>query len=50
MYHPAVFTAHESGAFFETLLAEIPWSQETMQMYEKLVDVPRSKPTMKIQE
>ncbi len=40
MYHPAVFTAHESGAFVETLLAEIPWSQETMQMYEELVDVP----------
>lgn len=41
VYYPAVFGAAESAAYFSTLLDEIPWSHETMRMYDKLVDVPR---------
>jgi len=41
LYFPAVFSADQSAAFFRALLEEIPWSRETMRMYDKLVDVPR---------
>ncbi|GAC1651824.1 MAG: alpha-ketoglutarate-dependent dioxygenase AlkB [Vulcanimicrobiaceae bacterium] len=40
-YFPAVFTAQESAALFRTLLDIVPWSQETMKMYDKMVEVPR---------
>lgn len=41
VYYPEVFTAAESARLFEELLAVIPWSNETMKMYDKIVDVPR---------
>lgn len=40
-YYPEVFTAAQARALFEDLLANIPWSNETMKMYDKIVDVPR---------
>ena len=40
-YYPAVFGARECRLLFEDLLANIPWSAETMKMYDKVVDVPR---------
>lgn len=41
VYYPELFTPGESAALFEDLLAVIPWSNETMKMYDKIVDVPR---------
>lgn len=41
VYYPAIFDVLETAALFKTLLDEIPWSHETMQMYDKMVDVPR---------
>ena len=41
VYYPEVFGAAESAALFEELLAVVPWSNETMKMYDKIVDVPR---------
>lgn len=41
VYFPAVFDASETASLYGELLATIPWSKETMKMYDKLVDVPR---------
>jgi len=41
VYFPAAFGPSESAALFEVLSREIPWSTETMHMYDRIVDVPR---------
>jgi alkylated DNA repair dioxygenase AlkB len=41
LYVPRLFTTQESDALFQELLANAPWSHETMWMYDKMVDVPR---------
>lgn len=41
IYLPAIFGVSESAAAFEMLVRTIPWTSETMHMYDKIVDVPR---------
>lgn len=40
-YYPGVFTAGEAAELFERFEAELPWTQETMWMYDHTVTVPR---------
>lgn len=40
-YYPAVFSAAESDELFRFLERTLPWSAETMWMYDHTVDVPR---------
>jgi len=40
-YYPAVFTPEESGALFDCFERTLPWTQETMWMYDHTVTVPR---------
>jgi alkylated DNA repair dioxygenase AlkB len=40
-YYPAVFSAPEAGELFEQFERELPWTQETMWMYDHTVTVPR---------
>ncbi|MDQ6929700.1 MAG: alpha-ketoglutarate-dependent dioxygenase AlkB [Candidatus Eremiobacteraeota bacterium] len=41
VYYPAVFTSAESASLYKQLLDAVPWSHDTMKMYDKMVDVPR---------
>ncbi|GAC1390209.1 MAG: alpha-ketoglutarate-dependent dioxygenase AlkB [Vulcanimicrobiaceae bacterium] len=41
VYQPGIFSPAQSAEMFEHLLQTIPWSAETMKMYDKLVTVPR---------
>ncbi len=41
IYHPAVFTPHESGELFRFFERTLSWQHETMWMYDRTVDVPR---------
>ena len=41
VYHPGLFDLAQSDAYFRTLFETMPWSHETMRMYDKVVDVPR---------
>lgn len=41
VYYPAVFSAGESEELFRHLESSLPWSHETMWMYDRTVDVPR---------
>ncbi|MFN2449285.1 MAG: alpha-ketoglutarate-dependent dioxygenase AlkB [Candidatus Baltobacteraceae bacterium] len=41
VYHPAVFAAQESRQLFERFERSLPWTRETMWMYDRTVDVPR---------
>jgi len=40
-YYPAVFSPHESDELFRLFERTVPWSHETMWMYDRTVDVPR---------
>jgi alkylated DNA repair dioxygenase AlkB len=40
-YYPAVFSAAEAAELFERFERELPWTQETMWMYDHTVTVPR---------
>jgi alkylated DNA repair dioxygenase AlkB len=40
-YHPEFFSHAESRAFLNTFINAIPWTQETIQMYGKLMKTPR---------
>ncbi len=40
-YYPGVFCAEESAQLFAQLLEQLPWSSETMWMYDRTVGVPR---------
>jgi alkylated DNA repair dioxygenase AlkB len=40
-YYPAVFNAEEAAQLFETFERDLPWTQETMWMYDRTVTVPR---------
>lgn len=40
-YYPAVFSAIESAQLFAVLEETLPWSQESMWMYDRTVTVPR---------
>ena len=40
-YYPAIFSPAESGELFELFERTLPWSHETMWMYDRTVDVPR---------
>lgn len=40
-YHAAFFGAAESQAFLDTFINTVPWVQEDIQMYAKLVKTPR---------
>ena len=40
-YYPGLLNPAESDALFAEMLARAPWSNETMWMYDKMVDVPR---------
>lgn len=40
-YYPAVFSAQESADLFGALRDTLPWSQESMWMYDHTVTVPR---------
>jgi len=40
-YYPAIFSAGESTALFETLQRDLCWEQESMWMYDRTVTVPR---------
>ncbi len=41
VYYPNVLSAHESFELYRVVLAQAPWTNETMWMYDKMVDVPR---------
>jgi alkylated DNA repair dioxygenase AlkB len=41
VYYPGVFSPQESDELFEVLQRTLPWSSETMWMYDHTVDVPR---------
>jgi alkylated DNA repair dioxygenase AlkB len=41
VYRPAVFSGPESDALFERLLNGIPWSHDSVWMYDRPVGVPR---------
>ncbi|MDP9016851.1 MAG: alpha-ketoglutarate-dependent dioxygenase AlkB, partial [Candidatus Eremiobacteraeota bacterium] len=41
IYLPRIFSAEQSAALFNELLETIPWTAETVKMYDKLIDVPR---------
>jgi alkylated DNA repair dioxygenase AlkB len=41
VYYPALLDASESGALFADLERTLPWTQETMWMYDHTVSVPR---------
>jgi alkylated DNA repair dioxygenase AlkB len=41
VYYPQVFSAGESARLFELFERTLPWSSETMRMYDRTVDVPR---------
>lgn len=41
VYYPAVFAAGESAELFSFLERALPWSHETMWMYDRTVQVPR---------
>lgn len=41
VYYPSVFSTHESAVLFEVLERTLPWSLETMWMYDRTVQVPR---------
>ncbi len=41
VYYPGVFAADESAALFEHFERTLPWTQESMWMYDKTVSVPR---------
>ena len=40
-YYPDIFDASEASALFAWTLAHAPWTNETMWMYDHVVDVPR---------
>jgi len=40
-YHPACMPPAQADAWFETLLAAVPWTSERRRMYDREVDVPR---------
>lgn len=40
-YHPQLFDAAESARLFALLESTLQWTQETMWMYDRTVDVPR---------
>ena len=40
-YYPGVFSAAEAAELFEHFERELPWTQETMWMYDRTVTVPR---------
>ena len=40
-YYPALFSPEESAALFDLFERTLPWSHETMWMYDRTVDVPR---------
>lgn len=40
-YYPDVLDLAQSRALFETMLTHAPWTNETMWMYDHMVDVPR---------
>ena len=40
-YRPGFFDPHESGLFLQTFINTVPWAQESIQMYGKLVKTPR---------
>lgn len=40
-YYPGVLDPAEAATLFSLVLAEAPWTNETMWMYDKMVDVPR---------
>ncbi len=40
-YYPDVLSAAQSRPLFELLIAQAPWKNEQMWMYDKMVDVPR---------
>ncbi len=41
VYYPGAFTPAESDELFEVLERSLPWSSETMWMYDRTVQVPR---------
>jgi len=41
VYQPAVFDAAESSDLLNTFISQIPWIQETVQMYGKMIKTPR---------
>lgn len=40
-YYPAVLDPAESASLFGLVIEQAPWTNETMWMYDKMVDVPR---------
>lgn len=40
-YHPDIFTAQESDRFLQKFIAETPWKQKIVSMYDKQVVTPR---------
>src|ERR1700748_1997084 len=40
-YRPALFTAEESEYLMQKFIAEMPWQQRVLKMYDKMVLTPR---------
>lgn len=40
-YRPGVYSNEEAETLFQLLVREIPWSQDTVRMYDRMVAVPR---------
>ena len=41
VYYPAVLDTAEGATLFDLVIEQAPWTNETMWMYDKMVDVPR---------